>query len=205
MPKKEVDYSQTIIYKIVCNDLNIKDCYVGHTTDFIKRKNYHKNSCLKEKDSHYNLYVYQIIRANGNWNNWTMIEIEKYPCKDGNEARAKERFWYEELKATLNSIKPLETKEEAIIRHQEHNKKWIEEHKEERTEYEQKYHKTYYQKNKENLNKINKQYNQEHEEEIKKYKTNKITCECGCIVSFGNLSVHKKTQKHIKNLSTSLK
>ena len=30
-----------------------------------------------------------------------MIEIEKFPCKDGNEARARERYWYEELKATL--------------------------------------------------------------------------------------------------------
>ena len=34
MPRKEIDYSKTVIYKIVCNDLNVKDVYVGHTTDF---------------------------------------------------------------------------------------------------------------------------------------------------------------------------
>ena len=37
MPKLPIDYSKTIIYKIICCDLNIKDCYVGHTTDFTRR------------------------------------------------------------------------------------------------------------------------------------------------------------------------
>jgi hypothetical protein len=26
--------------------------------------------------------VYSTIRENGGWNNWSMVEIEKYPCKD---------------------------------------------------------------------------------------------------------------------------
>ena len=38
MPRKAIDYSRTIIYKIVCNDLNVEECYVGSTTDFSKRK-----------------------------------------------------------------------------------------------------------------------------------------------------------------------
>ncbi len=28
------DYSNTIIYKICCKDENIKDIYIGHTTNF---------------------------------------------------------------------------------------------------------------------------------------------------------------------------
>ena len=32
MPRKVVDYSKTVIYKIVCKDLNITELYVGHTT-----------------------------------------------------------------------------------------------------------------------------------------------------------------------------
>ncbi len=43
MPRNEIDYSKTIIYKIVCNDLTITDCYVGSTTDFKTRKAAHKN------------------------------------------------------------------------------------------------------------------------------------------------------------------
>jgi hypothetical protein len=41
MPKKNINFSKTIIYKIVCNDLTITDVYVGHTTNFIKRKAKH--------------------------------------------------------------------------------------------------------------------------------------------------------------------
>ena len=45
MPKTNIDYSNAIIYKIVCNNLNITDVYVGHTTQFTKRKNIHKCRC----------------------------------------------------------------------------------------------------------------------------------------------------------------
>ena len=43
MPRVPIDYSQTHFYKIVCRNTDIKDCYVGHTTDFTKRKNRHKS------------------------------------------------------------------------------------------------------------------------------------------------------------------
>ena len=49
MPKTEIDYSKSVIYKIVCDDLNVKDCYVGSTTNFIKRKRHHKEACIYEK------------------------------------------------------------------------------------------------------------------------------------------------------------
>ena len=102
MPKKPVDYSKVVIYKIVCNDLNVSDCYVGHTTDFKSRKNCHKSKCNNENVKGYNSKVYKSLRENGGWNNWSMIEIEKYPCNDAHEARAKEREWYEKLSANLN-------------------------------------------------------------------------------------------------------
>jgi hypothetical protein len=38
MPKTTIDYSKTVIYKIVCNDLDVKDIYIGSTTEFTKRK-----------------------------------------------------------------------------------------------------------------------------------------------------------------------
>ena len=42
MPKVDIDYSNTIIYKIHCKDSNVNEIYVGHTTNFTKRKNQHK-------------------------------------------------------------------------------------------------------------------------------------------------------------------
>ena len=42
MPKDNIDYSNTIIYKIYCKDTSISDTYIGHTTNFLLRKQQHK-------------------------------------------------------------------------------------------------------------------------------------------------------------------
>jgi len=103
MPKKEVDYSNTIIYKICCKDETITDVYVGHTTNFIQRKYAHKLACNNLNN---NIKIYNTIRCNGGWENWDMVEIAKYSCKDATEARIKEQEHYDQLKASLNSCPP---------------------------------------------------------------------------------------------------
>jgi hypothetical protein len=99
MPKEDIDYSNTIIYKIYCNDKSINDVYVSHTTNFTKRKYLHKSACSNLNN---NLKIYNTIRQNGGWDNWNMVEIAKYNCKDKTEARIKEQHHYEDLNATLN-------------------------------------------------------------------------------------------------------
>jgi hypothetical protein len=101
MPKADIDYSNTIIYKIYCKDDNIKELYVGHTTNFIQRKYSHKIACNNVNNTQ---KIYNIIRSNGGWGNWDMIEIAKYCCKDATEARIKEQYHYDELKSSLNSV-----------------------------------------------------------------------------------------------------
>lgn len=101
------DYSNTSIYKIVCKDPNITDLYVGHTTCFKVRENTHKNACNKLVN---NVKLYKVIRENGGWNNWDMIELIKINCKNLNEAKIKEQEYYELLNATLNSIPPYKYK-----------------------------------------------------------------------------------------------
>jgi hypothetical protein len=103
MPKNNIDYSNTIIYKIYCNDETVKDVYVGHTTNFIKRKYCHKTACSNLKNT---VKIYKVIRENGGWDNWSMIEIARYNCKDATEARIKEYEHYISLNATLNSCPP---------------------------------------------------------------------------------------------------
>jgi hypothetical protein len=103
MPK--IDNQKIVIYKIVCNDLEIFDLYVGSTTNFKNRKCQHKASCNNSKDKCFNQQKYIMIRNNGGWDNWSMIEIEKFPCNDNNEARARERYYYEQLNSTLNDRK----------------------------------------------------------------------------------------------------
>ena len=109
MSSKPIDYNKTHFYKIVCKDLNIKDCYVGHTTDFTKRKNAHKTRCLNINSDKHNIFLYQFIRENGGWNNWDMINIETRSCKDSLEAKSIEREFTETLKANLNVRKAFQT------------------------------------------------------------------------------------------------
>ena len=103
MPKENIDYSNTIIYKIYCKDDTIKDKYIGHTTNFSQKKYAHKVACNKLENV---LKIYKIIRVNGGWDNWDMIEIAKYNCKDAIEARIKEQEHYLLEQSTLNSVPP---------------------------------------------------------------------------------------------------
>ena len=105
MPKDNIDYSNTIIYKIYCKNENITDVYVGHTTNFSQRKYAHKMSCKKQ-----NIKLYNVMRENGGWDNWEMVEIARYNCKNSSEARIKEQHHYELLNSSLNSYPPFQNK-----------------------------------------------------------------------------------------------
>ena len=107
MPKVEIDYSNTIFYKIQCKNPDIKDIYIGHTTNFVQRKSTHKRSCIKSKSVSYNCKVYTIIRKFGGWDNWTMEIIAFRNCADHYAARKIEQQYFEEYNATMNSLEPL--------------------------------------------------------------------------------------------------
>jgi hypothetical protein len=107
MPKTEIDYSNTIIYKITCKDSNVNDLYVGHTTNFVQRKHAHKQSCINNKSNNYKCKLYETIRNNGGWDNWNMEIINFFNCNDHYEARKKEQEFFVLLNATLNSVEPM--------------------------------------------------------------------------------------------------
>jgi hypothetical protein len=106
------DYSKTVIYKITCNDPEVTDVYVGHTVNFYRRTREHRIACNNDKNKAHHFLVYQTIRNNGGWNNWTMIEVEPFPCADVYEAIAREGYWYKELNGTLNYCVPSRTNKE---------------------------------------------------------------------------------------------
>ena len=102
-PKTEIDYSTTIIYKITCKDPDIKDVYVGHTTNFVKRRQAHKQGCV----NNHACKLYAIIRKHGGWKNWIMEIVHFFTCNNQYEARTKEQEYFVLLNATLNSIEPM--------------------------------------------------------------------------------------------------
>jgi hypothetical protein len=176
MPKTSINYQNTIIYKIVCNDLNIKYCYVGHTTSFAKRKSLHKRCVENENNAGHKFKVYQTIKENGGWDNWTMVEIEKCPCETFEEARKRERHWYDELNASLNERKPYLSpieKENNHKVHYENNKDLIllrtKEWKLNNKEKVQESHSNYNLKNREQINQRNREYKHLHKKEEYEY------------------------------------
>jgi hypothetical protein len=166
MPRVPINYEKTVIYKIVCNDLSITDCYVGHTTDFVRRKMSHKNTCKNEKHKMYDTKIYKVIRENGGWENWSMFEIEKFPCKDVFEACVRERYYYEQLNSNLNAQFPQRNKKE------------------------------YRDMNKEKIIESRKIYNLSFKEQIKERRNRLFVCECGLERNIHHKSQHLKTKIH---------
>ena len=184
MPKIPIDYNNNIIYKIVCNDLSVKECYIGHTINMTKQKYKHKFICHNEKNKHHNLKIYQIIRKNGGWSNWSMILVEKFPCKDKPEACKRKRELYEELGAKMNTRIPYLTQEEYNQNCKQYHKQYREDHKEEKKEYREK-HKAEYKE-------YQKKYREDHKAEINKT----IECEyCSKLLSKRNMYRHIKICK----------
>lgn len=205
MPRTNIDYSKTSIYKICCKDISILFLYVGHTTDMRRRKSCHKSNCNNERDKSYNIYVYQFIRANGGWDNWDMIEIEKYNAVDGYDAKKRERYWIEELKASLNSYIPTRTDKEYYEDNKEilaeKHKKYYENNKEKINENQKEYQKEFYENNKDKIKEYQKEYAENNKIKINEKRKEKITCECGCLICKGDLARHKQSKKHIELMS----
>jgi hypothetical protein len=196
-----LNYNKSSIYKLCCRDLNITEIYVGSTTNFNRRRNQHKSACkcLYKSSSKYSTYkLYQFIRDNGGWDNWTMVLLEKYNCDNKIELHTRERYWIEELKADLNCIIPTRTQKEYV----EDNKEKISIRK-----------KIYTAKNTEKKAKYDKIYRAENFEHRKEYdtkiynekKNKKIKCGCGSSYlgyCKSKIKKHEATPKHQKWLST---
>ncbi len=175
-----VNYNNSYIYKICCKDTEIKDIYIGSTTNFTRRKCRHKSSCNNENCRDYNFKLYKFIRENGNFQNWDMVLIEEVKCDNKLQLHKIEREYIEKYKSSLNEVIPYITEEERKI----HKKKYQETNKEKIKKYKKEYNinnkiklkekskeyreynkiklkekkKKYYENNKERINEHNKKY-----------------------------------------------
>jgi hypothetical protein len=97
-----------------------------------------------------------------------MVEIEKYPCLDSNEAHARERHWFEILNASLNSNKPILFQDEI----KQNQIKYYELNKEKLIKFQLEYNKI----NKDKIKEYYTEYNKINKDKIKEYYTeyNKI-------------------------------
>ena len=174
MPKIPIDYSNGLIYSIVCKTDETM-LYIGSTTNFTKRKSEHKKNTIDDKSKKYHIQKYVMIRANGGWDNFEMKPIKEFPCESKIQLVIEEERIRVETKANLNAMRAYRTTEE----HKEYNKTYNEKHKEHRTQLHKKCYETHsdkkkersrkqYAENKEEMKENNKEYREAHKEEIKK-------------------------------------
>ena len=100
--RKKPDYSKCMIYKLYSKDEAIKDIYVGHSTQIIRRYKEHKR-CSNNMNS--TEYKYRYIREKSTFENWKIEILEFYPCDDIREATKREQYWINILGAKLNKNK----------------------------------------------------------------------------------------------------
>jgi hypothetical protein len=213
MPKIKKDFSKTIMYKLRhITDINDIEVYVGHTTNFSKRKTQHKTDCYCITGDKYNEKKYQAIRLKGGWEEWEMLPIELYPCSNKIEACIREEYWRSHFNAQLNALKAHTTEQERKEASKRYMKEYNPIYQELNKESIKEQRKRYYEENKEHINTQNNiNYHNNKEEYLAKqkerYEANKeqilakqkekITCECGCILAKNNMRDHRKSKKHI--------
>ena len=185
MPRLPMDYSTAVIYKICCKDLSITECYVGSTTNLYNRKSQHKGACNNVKSKKHNINVYQFIRANYGWYNWSVIVVEEFPCDSKIQLETRERYHMESLKATLNRAVPTRSTKE-------YYKDNVERLKEQ--------HKKYYENNSEKMKEVGKKWRENNVEKVKeatkKWASEKIQClHCDEIIGRHSMKRHIR-RKH---------
>ena len=218
------DYNKGCIYMIKHNqDFNNENVYIGSCCNFARRKCLHKTRCINPNNKDHNLKIYKTIRENGGWNEWIMIKLHNFPCTEKYELNLEERKVIDKYKATLNIQLPTRSNKEYYDDNKEYFKKYYDDNKEKLNEKVKKYYydkkeklsekkKKYYDDNKEKISEKNKKYRDDNKEKIneyfKKYRddnkeklSEKITCECGSIVTKNNITYHYKSKKHLSFLN----
>jgi hypothetical protein len=177
MPKNFInDY---IFYKIVCLNDDISLCYVGATANWKQRQKKHKGACNNENNKEYNQKKYEIIRANGGWSNFKMVQIGTREQLTKRESEQVEEEYRVELKANMNMKRCYITEEQKKEHRKQRNKEYNENNKQALTEYKKEYRennkekiKEYRENNKEDLLKKKREYDLKNREKNKEYYEN---------------------------------
>jgi hypothetical protein len=167
--RDKLDYQNGKIYKVWT--LLGTEIYIGSTAQKLlsSRMNNHRNSYNKWKKGKANkVTVYDLFDKYG-VENCKIELIEKFPCRD-----------YLELEAREGHHQRL------------HRDIIVNRHIAGRTRAE------YRVENADRLNAVSRHYYVDNAEAINKKKSEKITCDCGCIINHGGKSHHIKSIKHQK-------
>jgi len=193
MEEEKKDYE---FYKLVCKtDETI--FYIGSTCNIINRIRNHKSSCSNINCKDYNAKSYNIIRANGGFDNFKFIIIHNIKNLTQKEAHQREQDFIDLFKPNMNTQNSYVTEEQKKEQKLKDHKNYRDKNREQLLIKEKEYRK----QNKEKIAKYMKEYcleyHDKHKDEIKQKMSEKITCECGCISTKLHLARHRRSIKHI--------
>ena len=185
------------IYKIICL-VDSKFCYIGSTFSKLNERFRHHLKgfikWLKNGENKKGMSCYPFYKKYG-IENFKIILIKSYEvckthCKDSKHLWAYETLWINKTKC-CNLILPIQ-----YLKKQ--RRKWrAKQYSQNNKTILAVYKKQYNQDNKKKINEQRKQYRQNNKEAIAKKRSEKVICECGCILGKGTLSRHRKSKKHI--------
>ena len=191
------------IYIIKSKDLSLHDCYIGSCKNMRNRMVGHKYSCNNENSKHYNINVYQFIRANGGWDNFEMVQIASVWNKATKSLVEIEQDYIDYYKSNLNMLRAYLTDEQKKEEQKERHIKYSENNRDMLL----KYYREYYYSNRENLLEKCKKYQDKNKDKIIDYKKNyyiknanklkeRFNCECGGKYTQIHKARHFNSKKH---------
>jgi hypothetical protein len=173
------------IYEIICWTTGLR--YVGQTTQtLIIRLTQHKS----KYKSNYKYCSSYLVLEHGNYE---IYEIEK--VEDDSKLNERE-FYHIQHTDCVNIHVYLEDGRTFDMK--EYKKEWYEANREKILEE----MKEYREANQEKIKEYQKKYRENNKEKNYEKAKEKVTCDCGRIVSKRNLSKHEKSQKHLNWLAT---
>ena len=169
-----VNYENGKIYKLYSPSKNM--VYYGSTAEkyLSRRLQSHLSSYKRYKNNTYHYCKsFDVLECE----DYKIELVEEISCNNVEQLREREKY-YILNNDCINKNIPNRTAKESLKEWRNNNKEHIKE---------------YHENNKEHLKEYYKEYH-------KNYGSQKITCECGCEITRGSLSSHKKTTKHINLL-----
>jgi hypothetical protein len=207
---------------IYCNNKNIKECYVGGTNNLEQRMRNHKKSCNNLNNKEYNKPLYQFIRANGGFNNWSVNILEHYPCNNKQELLEREDHWILQFSNLLNCCRAKRSQKQYKIDNKDKIKQYNIDNADKIKQYKQQYRidnadkikqqqHQYYIDNKDKIKQYNQhyrknnadkikqqkqQYRKDNQDKLKQHQKQKFNCDCGGKYTKQNKLQHLKTKLH---------
>ena len=113
------------IYLIFSKDPNITSKYIGCTNDFDKRIISHKHCCENINTIQYTYKLYEYIRLNGGFNNWSSVILESFEYQNNIEKHQKENDYFKQFQPTLNSNTPGRNQKDSYSQYYQKNRLYL--------------------------------------------------------------------------------